>query len=162
MILHETQFIPSRGIISAARLPTSFTSTGTYDTISLLDFLYRYISSNGRVSRKQDSQTSLTILPACSWSLTPGLAIMDNVARRRTHACSCSVMVHWLRVKNSRENLHSPLSVDARIYDTSKPTENMDAAGPAHDRPPSKLGAAGFLPRLSTSSGPRHEPSHAP
>ena len=76
---------------------------------------YRYISSNGLVSRKQLSHTSLTTFPACSWSFMPGLAIILNVALRLTHDCSCSVMRHWFRVKNSLEKRHSPLSVEARI-----------------------------------------------
>jgi hypothetical protein len=76
---------------------------------------YRYISSNGLVSAKQLSQTSFTILAACTSSLIPGRAANERVARRRTHRWSCSVIRHWFLVKNSRVKRHSPDRVDARI-----------------------------------------------
>ena len=44
-------------------------------------------SSNGLVSLKQLSQTSFTARSADSLSLQLGLAMTDNTARLRTHAC---------------------------------------------------------------------------
>jgi hypothetical protein len=44
-------------------------------------------SSNGLVSLKQDSQTSLTTFVAISSDSQDGLPTIDNIARRLTHAC---------------------------------------------------------------------------
>lgn len=47
----------------------------------------RITSSNGLVSLKQLSQTSLTARSAVAWSGHAGLARTDSTARRRTHSC---------------------------------------------------------------------------
>ena len=44
-------------------------------------------SSNGLVSLKQLSQTSLTAFSAISLDSQDGLAVTDNTALRRTHSC---------------------------------------------------------------------------
>lgn len=74
-----------------------------------------YTSSKGLVSEKHESQTSLTVFTACTSSLTHGLAIMECTARRLTQSWNCCVTLQLFRVQNSLVNLHSPLSIDARI-----------------------------------------------
>lgn len=48
---------------------------------------HRYISSNGLVSRKQLSHTSLTTLTACTSSLQLGRPFTERTALRRTQSC---------------------------------------------------------------------------
>ena len=79
------------------------------------DRYHRYISSNGLVSVKQLSHTSLTIRAACTSSLQSGLALKESAARRLTHSWWCWVSLSWCFVKNSRVQRHSPLRDEALI-----------------------------------------------
>lgn len=74
-----------------------------------------YTSSNGRVSAKHESQTSLTTLVACTSSLQCGRAMTDWMARMRTQFWNCCVSVQCPLVMASLVHLHSPLNMDARI-----------------------------------------------
>lgn len=78
--------------------------------------IYRYTSSNGRVSEKHESQTWLTTCVAWTSSLHRGRAMTDWMARLRTQFWNCWVRAQLPRVKASRVQRHSPLSIDARIY----------------------------------------------
>lgn len=139
---------------------------------------YLYTSSNGLVSEKHESQTSLTVLTACTSSLTHGLAIIDCTARRLTQSWNCSVTRQLLRVQNSLVNLHSPLNIDARICyfgrvllaskhsPFSSPTQGQvfrvdrQKHLPLYKRPASNSSPL-ENPR-QTANNHTHAPSHAP
>ena len=78
----------------------------------------RYTSSNGLLSEKHESHTSLTTLVACTSSLQAGRAMTDWIARIRTQFWNCCVSVQLPRVMVSLVHRHSPLSIDARIWKT--------------------------------------------
>lgn len=82
--------------------------------------LHLNTSSKGRVSEKQESQTSLTILVAWTSSLHPGLFMTDRIARVRTQFWNCCVTFQLPLVKASRVHRHSPLNMDARIWRKTK------------------------------------------
>lgn len=62
-------------------------------------------SSKGLVSLKQLSQTSFTARSADSLSLQLGLAITDNTARLRTHACEAEYQPEYLHGTTPRAHL---------------------------------------------------------
>ena len=76
---------------------------------------HRKISSNGLVSRKHPSHTSLTTFIACASSLHCGLARTDRAALLLTQSWWWFVNLNILFLKNSFAHLHSPLRLLARI-----------------------------------------------
>jgi len=80
-----------------------------------IDSCHLYTSSNGLVSTKQLSHTSLTNFAACTSSLTPGLFIMLKAALLFTQSCMPWLNLYWPLLQNSLVNLHSPLNVLALI-----------------------------------------------
>src|ERR1700689_3891141 len=76
---------------------------------------HRKISSNGLVSRKHESHTSLTTFIACASSLHCGLARTDKAALLLTQSWWWFVNLNILFLKNSFAHLNSPLRLLARI-----------------------------------------------
>ena len=91
----------------------------------------RYTSSNGLLSAKHESHTSLTTLVACTSSRHVARAVTDWMARRRTQFWNCCVSVQLPLVMVSLVHRHSPLSIDARICHSQSVSQSIPATTPS-------------------------------